>query len=495
MKTDKNLLNSFEGYRIFHFMWCFFILVHHSITAGDWTKIGNHFLQSGNYFFLFLCILLPFVIILSVLTPRKPLIFAAGLLIWSSIKFGNMPFIPNHIMLALIVNLCIISGIVYTHITKKTKNVHEHISRMYGFVAPVLRWIVIILYFFTVFHKLNYSYFDPTVSCGVTLYGEITKILPFLPNNELIGWITIYGTLIIETLIPVLLLIPGYRLYAIITGLAFHFLLAIHPNLMIFSFTTEIYALYTVFLPVETVQKIYTTITNIFGKLKFQNRKNKIKLSISLIVPAVALAFWIYRFNPVPAVPPNYLQFIIFALYAWCGFIISLSLSYLLKFKVEDRMYVRQLLYMPGPAFIFFIFLTIFNGITPYLGLKTATNFSMFSNLKVAGEKSNHLIISQIFPLLPYNSDFVEIKDSNYPPFSQIKEKHELVTFFEIEREVQNFDSEESKNLTYYYQKKNYSVELPKDKHLPQFNRISWMEKKFLVYRDIPKDGPCPCQW
>ncbi|MDT0644291.1 hypothetical protein RM553_15745 [Zunongwangia sp. F363] len=495
MKENKEFPISFKSYRIFHFMWCFFILVHHTITAGDWTKIGNNFLQSGNYFFLGLCVFLPFVIILSVLNPRKPLIFAAGLLIWSGIKFGNMPFIPNHIILALIVNLCTISGILYMYFWKKSGNLEENIGQMYKIVAPVLRWLVIILYFFTVFHKLNHSYFDPTVSCGVALYGEITKILPFLPNNELVAWITIYGTLIIETLIPVLLLILGYRLFAIITGLAFHFLLAIHPNLMIFSFTTEIYALYTLFLPIKTVKDIHITITNILRKLMFLNQKDKIKLSIALLIPAGVLILWIYKTNPVPAVPPNYLQFIIFGLYAWCSFLILLTLRYIFKTKIEDRLHTRQLLNIPAPAFIFFIFLTVFNGITPYLGLKTATNFSMFSNLKVAGEKSNHLIIAETLPLLQYNNDFVEIEDSDYPPFIHIKEKHELVTLFEIEREVQNYDSEEPKNLTYSYRKKTYKVQLPKDQNLPQFNRISWMEKKFLVYRDVPKSGPCPCQW
>jgi hypothetical protein len=50
------------------------------------------------------------------------------------------------------------------------------------------------------------------------------------------------------------------------------------------------------------------------------------------------------------------------------------------------------------------------NGVTPYLGLKTVANYSMFSNLRTEGGQSNHLLIpaGQFF-LAEYQTDLVRV--------------------------------------------------------------------------------------
>jgi hypothetical protein len=52
----------------------------------------------------------------------------------------------------------------------------------------------------------------------------------------------------------------------------------------------------------------------------------------------------------------------------------------------------------------------VFNGATPYLGLKTVANYSMFSNLRTEGGRTNHLIVpAGRFALAGYQEDLARI--------------------------------------------------------------------------------------
>ncbi|MCF6388506.1 hypothetical protein L2K20_16115 [Mycobacterium sp. MBM] len=66
---------------------------------------------------------------------------------------------------------------------------------------------------------------------------------------------------------------------------------------------------------------------------------------------------------------------------------------------------------MPAWLYVFPIAL-VFIGLTPYLGLRTAGNFSMFSNLRTEGESSNHLLLGDNpLKMWDYQEDVVWILD------------------------------------------------------------------------------------
>ncbi len=139
--------------------------------------------------------------------------------------------------------------------------------------------------------------------------------------------------------------------------------------------------------------------------------------------------------------------------------------------------------------------LLFFNGVTPYLGLKTATNFSMFSNLRITGTENNSILIPNNFPLVKHSSDIIEIVESNDAGMMKIKNTKEKLTFFEFQRWIHE-QNELSKTQTIYkHNQKTIILNLPHDKLKPEYNQISWLEKKLFIYRNIPKDGPCTCQW
>ena len=56
----------------------------------------------------------------------------------------------------------------------------------------------------------------------------------------------------------------------------------------------------------------------------------------------------------------------------------------------------------------------LFNGMNPYLGLKTDYSFNMFAGLQTEGGKTNHIFMPQRFKIASYQYDIVQILASNH---------------------------------------------------------------------------------
>ena len=57
--------------------------------------------------------------------------------------------------------------------------------------------------------------------------------------------------------------------------------------------------------------------------------------------------------------------------------------------------------------------LVLVTGLSPYLELRTAYAFNMYSNLQTADGESNHLLVTRTFPVTDYQSDLVRISASD----------------------------------------------------------------------------------
>ena len=451
-------------------MWCLFILIHHSISFRSWSQVGTDWLNPSNYFFLGCAVLTAIFGLATLLKPSSKLLFLLMLVFWSLLKFDNMPAIPNHIIVALCINLFWIVSISMSLI----RNELNDGGGIYRRIEPYLKYSVFILYFFSVFHKLNADFFNPEVSCAVELYSDISSSFPFLPNSNIHG-LLIYGTLIAEAAIPVLLLIRRTQLAGILLAIWFHFFLSLHSNVYIMSFSAEIYALLIPFLPSFAVQKIEAQIRSFRANYKY------IIPGLFLLVILIVLLFGLSDLSKT---------IFSFGWAIWSGilFITSIWLFFTYRFRSGDK-----LRFVFNPWFAFITALLFFNGITPYLGIKTATNFSMFSNLLVSGETTNHLLLPKSLPIVDYSSDLVDIIDTNDPYLGNVRMAHARITFFELERWLQEHGDEQSMVLIYNHNGK--LINLKGATTLASKGISDWLQKKFLIFRVIPADGPCPCQW
>jgi len=71
------------------------------------------------------------------------------------------------------------------------------------------------------------------------------------------------------------------------------------------------------------------------------------------------------------------------------------------------------------------VFLAILNGICPYLGLRTQSTWSLFSNLRVEGGSTNHLLFPASWQVFGYTRDCVLVTRTNVPALRQ----HHTVAF------------------------------------------------------------------
>jgi hypothetical protein len=153
----------------------------------------------------------------------------------------------------------------------------------------------------------------------------------------------------------------------------------------------------------------------------------------------------------------------------------------------------------PGFLYILPLALVLF-GLTSHFGLRTAGNFSMFSNLRTEGERSNHLLFgSNPLKFASYQEDVVKVHEIDdelasigyqYKPLvgmllPVVEFKKLIVLWREAGRVVP---------MRFEYQGKTYATENVVQEPDWQVDGFDW-EMRLLDFRVIQPEGPNRCRW
>lgn len=343
---------------------------------------------------------------------------------WVSVAWA-FPYHPNHIVFSWIVNGTLLAGLFL--VLREDSSDTDVASRWFRAVAPWLRVELCMLYFFTVFHKLNTSYFDLDWSCAAKMHSEISAWMPLLPGSKWAQYLGIYATLIIETAIPLMLLFGRTRVAGAMLGLLFHGLLALHPHQGLFSFSSTMTALFTVFMPLGLAESLIQP-----GRFK--------KLFIWLLsLFAAWYLLWVgRRWLPSGFHMEQLLEHI-----SKVGFVVYyVYLTYCIVTFIRSARTIGLAIQAPGQgswlahtSLIVLPVLLFINGFGPYLGLRTQTSFSMFSNLHTENGMSNHLIVPPGIQVTDWQRDLVEIIDSNEPFLTRIRDNDFLLVYMDLRRQ------------------------------------------------------------
>jgi len=358
----------------------------------------------------------------------------------------HMPWIPNHWLFTTIVNLSILAALATQYIKNRSFNIGR--DAFYGTFTPLVRIELILLYFIAFFHKLNAGWLDPEFSCGAKLFALMSGGAGFLQSPLLVKSLGIYAPLAFELAIPVLLIIPRLRISGIIIALAFHFILGVQEY---FNFSAIMFALLFLFTPsnlMDTLQewRNFSAIGKTCDSFIRSRVFRKLKIFLPPVVYFIAAALFVYslfRYQiNAPSIQIRELSVIsrerLYYLYLALWWIYGVGVSALfiaLALRIKPVWGGMKQFFLPGYKLLLLLpLLVIINVISPYIGLKTQTTWSMFSNLRTEGGKTNHILIRKPFYIADFQNDLVEIVESSDPALQAFKDSGYLIPYFEFRR-------------------------------------------------------------
>jgi hypothetical protein len=409
---------------VFTFVWACQALVHQEFYSG-WLHAGNGLGWA--------------VTIAGVATALRPSslwMFCA--LLCSSVIYNvaKWPFVVNHILLETIINVTLLAAIVRSLFERRSSVSPSDSLRdaVYQRISPVIWVLLVIMYWFAFLAKLNTDFMNPDVSCVVAMYADLLRRFPFLPNTPAAHQAAIVLTLVVEGLIPLLLCFRRSRGVAIVIGLPFHLVLGLLGHR---TFSALAYALYVLlcldgFVPLaNTGLRWIVRHTTVRTRLWLRRTTvTTVLATVGLLIVTDLTGSMRSKVIGVGVYQIPWMIWIMWSLLVSICCVAGLTRIHLFG-RPEPGMKpsVRPgLLWAPIP-------LVLLIGFSQYLGLKTETCFTMYSNLRTEGDWNNHLFMPAL-RIGPWQGDLVTILSTDHPELVSYLERDELITFFELRRIV-----------------------------------------------------------
>jgi predicted DCC family thiol-disulfide oxidoreductase YuxK len=255
-------------------------------------------------------------------------------------------------------------------------------------VRPVGRSLLLIMYAFGIFHKINTGFLDPATSCAVALWRMMPAPLSWIDTPAMHA-LAIYGTFAVEGLIMLLLVVPRWRHWGIASGIGFHSLLALSGYAMYPVFSTLAIVLHSLYIAPAAALRITRS-----AEYRRLERRLHSPAGIAFLTAALLLVVTLALLRDYSSLALAWLLLVL-----W-------PLAIVVRHGAEEegegglRCFWSRLAPLNAVTLLFFV-----NCASPYLGLKTAQTMNMFSNLRLEGGVSNHLLLPP--PAFGYLSDLV----------------------------------------------------------------------------------------
>jgi len=134
--------------------------------------------------------------------------------------------------------------------------------------------------------------------------------------------------------------------------------------------------------------------------------------------------------------------------------------------------------------------LMFFNGLAPYLGLKTEGSYSMFSNLRTEGGMSNHLIVRETLPLAGYQDDLVAIVHSSDRKLQRYADQGYVLPYFEFRSYVSR-----RPDIAVTYLRHGVQRSITRIGDDPELSRpVSLIQRKLLAFKPVDMRPAVRCR-
>jgi hypothetical protein len=447
----------------------------------------------------------------------------------------QFPDVANHVNIAIYCNLVMIFGIVYSLVRIRDFPADDDCFEL---MRPVLRGSLILVYVMAGFHKLNADFFDPTVSCAGKMLGDLARMARTTPLGIPTG--LVFAAAILAVGHRLLSSSPLRRHLPVLAGvgvLGFGVLAAV---IVLKPYPPDATALLVLAMAVvvtvwELVGGLLLAIPRLQAPVLAFSWTMHATLALIGFVDFGALALaLLFTFVPQPyrdtlsdslRLPivrrPLTRVHVYFAINLAAGVISGLASGFAaaLLFNLAALVFIWPLLSAavaarPRPAWtgvslssrmtpkwmLVLPALLVLHGITSYVGLRTAGNFSMFSNLRTEGPLSNHFLLGgNPLKRWGYQEDvvhFIHIDDRRARIGYQYQAlQGNRLPVVEFRKLIYRWTRAGATiPITFEYRGRVHSTEdIAND---PAWRTDAWdWEMRLLDFRVIQPDGPNRCRW
>ena len=394
----------------------------------------------------------------------------------------EMPELSNCWLFTGIVNLGVLAAALRLWQRRK-RNIEFNTENLYAEIAPLLRVSLLVLYALAATAKYNWGFLDPSQSAASYFANLFLRSMGISVQSAFVDWSAIIGALIIETALPIMLFFPSTRRYAIVLGMAFHTMLAHNHNLSVFDFTAMLFALYVTFAPADLLAKVRFTEES---KWVIWASQYRVKLTLFLVGLSLIVIAW--------STTTGLERIILWRYQIGLCFLVSISLTIVAAQLLFGADRPDQPLSSPFRLTArwdwLVVGLVLFNGLTPYLGLKTGVAYTMFSNLRTEAGYANHLWMPTSLRVFDMQDQPVRILASTDDRLAEFAKNEELLLLYDLQLRAQSLGEHSVR-----YEQNGTIRHVPRiadDAVLGQ--QIPFLAQKTLHFRTIPT-APGEPQW
>jgi hypothetical protein len=391
--ASKPMVTPGDVLTVFSVLWAFANLFHVWGPSARATAVFSHVTTAGVTH-----VLIGLAALWLLLKPRSvPRLATLAVLGPVSLWF-EAPVLGSHWVVVACVDIALLVALAVAR--------GFDIARVERLFLPAARWVLLGFYSFAAFAKLNHAFFTPRVSCGNYFFDELSGSLGLNIHSATAGWwahAVPIGTAAIELSVPLLLLFRRTRIAGVCVGLLFHSFIALDQTHVFSDFSAVLNALFTLFLPATFAASVLHWYRSLSRDVH-----DGLRAAVLTIVASLLMLQW---YDKTPGIDRLFVDGRAWAWIVFDGLLLVLVARYIwttrtLRSDVD--------LHLGGWMWVVPV-LVVFNGLAPFLELRTAYAFNMYSNLETAAGDSNHFLVPRTLPLTDYQRDLVTILHSSDP--------------------------------------------------------------------------------
>ena len=409
----------------------------------------------------------------------------ACLVVWALAQAGfhalasHTPW--NHGLFIALMNVAILVSVARVYFRAARADVQATRDAIVDHFAPALRLSLILLYGFAFLHKLNWDYLSPQSSCASQVLWWLNTKYRILPAAQWMNTLGIASSLFFESMVPILLCFRSTIRFGLILGFAFHLLLSQYGGL--YGFAAAMYAVYYLFLPSSFTQDLGARLEHLLRRLRLEGVQKWISLAIAASIVTTGLLVHQFRGSSALGMGLGW----------WNLWVVAIAACFWREFVRAFRTTAAATLTPRWRPLWGIPLLVVYNGLCPYLGLKTETSWAMYSNLRTE-VRTNHVFMPGWLKMASYQDDVVEIVETTLPRLQRYQREGLLLTFFEFQRICSN----EAGDFSVTYGRNGSLRFLESESGVSSDPLVTtssgWPASALLLFRPVDATGPMKCR-